>query len=71
MVPSPSFLPLINKHLSVWRETWINHPLGSEGNKTPMQLWIEGLHNITKTNSTLAREMNEVYHTLARCMLYL
>ena len=57
------FLPLINKHLSVWRETWINHPLSSEGNKTPMQLWIEGLHDISETNTTVAREMNQVHTT--------
>jgi hypothetical protein len=49
--------------LSVWRENWIYHPLGSEGNKTPMQLWIEGLHNISGTNTTVAREMSQVQCT--------
>ena len=28
----------------MWRDAWVHHPLRTEGNKTPMQLWIGGLH---------------------------
>lgn len=54
------FLPLVNRHLSSWQEAWVQHPLRSERNKTPMQLWIEGLHAISGTGSTVAREVIQV-----------
>ena len=38
------YLPMMNKHLQTWRDAWVHHPLRTEGNKTPMQLWIGGLH---------------------------
>lgn len=38
------YLPMINKHLQTWKNAWVHHPLSTEKNKTPMQLWISGLH---------------------------
>lgn len=44
------FLPHINKSLSEFQESWNNHTLSTEGNKTPYQLFYEGLsHAITHT----------------------
>ena len=37
------FLPIINKHLSNWKNAWVYHPMRTERNKSPMQLWIRGL----------------------------
>jgi hypothetical protein len=37
------FLPIINRHLDNWRKAYVHHPLSSEKNKSPMQLWISGL----------------------------
>ena len=37
------FLSRINVALSLFRSAWNNHPLSSERNFTPMQLWIRGL----------------------------
>ena len=54
------FLPLINNHLTSWKDAWIRHPLSSEKNKTPLQLWIQGLNAISMTNSTVAREVFQV-----------
>jgi len=36
------YLPMINKHLQTWKNAWVLHPLSTEKNKTPMQLWISG-----------------------------
>ena len=38
------YLLMINSHLQTWKNAWIHHPLSTEKNKTPMQLWIGGLH---------------------------
>lgn len=38
------YLPMINQHLETWKASWVQHPLRTEGNKSPMQLWIGGLH---------------------------
>ena len=42
------FLPLIQKQLDTFRAGWAHHPLRTERNKTPMQLWIIGLTGIRK-----------------------
>ncbi|KAK0150315.1 hypothetical protein N1851_008767 [Merluccius polli] len=36
-------IPRINMHLQLFRDTWDNHPMSSESNKSPQQLWISGL----------------------------
>ena len=54
------FLPLINQHILCWQEAWMHHPLRSERNQTPMQIWIEGLHNISGSDSTIAQELSQV-----------
>lgn len=38
------YLPMINQHLETWKASWVHHPLRTESNKSPMQLWIGGLH---------------------------
>ena len=38
------YLPMINQHLETWKASWVHHPLRTEGNKSPKQLWIGGLH---------------------------
>lgn len=39
------YLPIINKSLSEWRNAWASHPIRTEMNLSPRQLWIRGLHN--------------------------
>ena len=41
------FLPRKNKSLLEFQESWNNHALSSEGNKSPLQLFIEGsMHSL-------------------------
>ena len=35
--------PRINQHLSMWKDAWNMHPLRTESNHTPLQLWTRGL----------------------------
>lgn len=44
------FIPIINRHLNNWREAYVQHPLRTEHNKTPMQLWIRGLSEAWGSN---------------------
>lgn len=37
------FLPIINQHIKNWWDAWIHHPLRTERNRTPLQLWVIGL----------------------------
>ena len=34
------FLPIIQRHLDTFREAWCSHPIRTEHNRTPHQLWI-------------------------------
>lgn len=43
------YLPLINSVIEQFKQQWNNHPLTSESNYTPLQLWVRGL--ITLRNS--------------------
>lgn len=38
-----AFLKEINHALSRWVEGWIRHPLRTEHNSSPLQLWIRGM----------------------------
>ena len=38
------FLPIIQKQLNLFRQAWACHSLRTEGNRSPQQLWILGLH---------------------------
>ena len=53
------FLPRINQHLEKFCEGWNNHPLSTEKNMSPNQLWIHGLHSIAGSGSTIDKELWE------------
>ena len=54
------YIPCINGHLLHWKNAWIKHPLQSEGNLTPEQLWIVGLQRIAQSESIIAKEVFDV-----------
>ena len=47
------YLPNINKRLESFIHIWNHHPLRSEENKTPLQLWTSGM---LQGNDSLAHE---------------
>ena len=53
------FIPRINRHLTTWREAWAKHPMRSEHNFSPEQLWISGLQRIAGSGSLVANEVFE------------
>ena len=52
-----AFIPRINMHLGHFIDGWNEHPLSTEGNKSPNQLWIFGLHMIFGNNNRVSKEM--------------
>ena len=44
------FLPVIQKQLNLFKDGWANHALRTEGNRTPLQLWILGLSQAESQN---------------------
>ena len=38
-----AYLARINRHLSMWEDAWNMHPLRTESNNTPVQIWTRGL----------------------------
>ena len=53
------FIPRINCHLESWKQAWAKHPMRSEHNLSPEQLWTSGLQRIARSTSHIAREVFE------------
>ena len=62
------FIPRINAHLDTWKVAWIKHPMRSEHNLSPEQLWTAGLNSMAGSSSRIASEvfenMSEVRSTI-------
>jgi transposase InsO family protein len=46
------FLPRINRHLNLFQDGYDNHPLRTESNMTPVQLWVSGSNNLLRNTVT-------------------
>ena len=46
------FISRINNLLSRWTESYNRHPLGTEHNSTPRQLWIESMLQLQNSHHT-------------------
>eukprot|EP00118_Oscarella_pearsei_P017379 m.171674 g.171674 ORF g.171674 m.171674 type:complete len:202 (+) comp39068_c0_seq1:915-1520(+) len=49
-------LPRINRHLDEWRNAWARHTISGVG-RSPMQLWIEGLLAVSRSDFRPAVEL--------------
>ena len=57
------FLPIINQHIKNWRDAWIHHPIRTEKNRTPFQLWVTGLQLARRVQAHNIVEPIEVLYT--------
>jgi len=55
------FLPMINKALDELTSDWNNHPLSSENNFSPEQLWHLGLADYRNSNPDGYEELNNIH----------
>ena len=53
------FIPRIRNHLSDFARGWNCHRLSSERNRTPMQIWIQGMFNLSNSNQRSVMEFWE------------
>lgn len=64
------FLPRINQHITVFHNGWDCHALSTERNRSPNQLWIEGLVTSNKPlygqEVTLASQANSAFLIFGR-----
>lgn len=59
------YIPRIRQHLQIWMNAWNSHPLRTEGNHSPLQLWTTGL--ITKELNTPSVENEPVLNEVISC----
>ena len=52
------FLPRINHHIQQFADGWDNHPIRTERNATPNQLWILRLHMQCSNTDTFGLDAN-------------
>ena len=57
------FLPRINKCLEEFQESWNNHSLSTEGNKSPYQLFVEGLLHHSSQSNTVSPRLGNYYQS--------
>ena len=53
------FVPRIIRQLNQWRDSWTKHPMRTEHNLTPEQLWTAGLQSIAMSGNLIASELFE------------
>ena len=56
------FLPMIQRYLDTFREAWCSHPIGTEHNRTPHQLWILGMQQADTNCSAIQGILNMEVH---------
>ena len=54
-----AFIARIRNHLSEFVRGWNNHGMSTERNKTPMQIWVQRMFNLSNSNHRSAREFWE------------
>ena len=51
----------INKHIAEWTDAWNRHPISTEHNLSPLQMWTAGLIQMLGSSSIEAEELGS-YH---------
>ena len=61
------FIPRIHRHLLEWKQAWTMHPMRSEGNQTPLQLWTSSMQGYAGSTGVVAAEMFEQLAQVSLC----
>lgn len=67
------YLPRINRHLKLWADAWDLHPLSTEHNKSPLQLWIRGIAATSYTADDTLRStqgVNQNFSNFMKCAYF-
>ncbi len=52
------YVPRINRHIRMFLDGYHSHPIRTEGNRLPYQLWIDGKQNYQPTQLDLPHDTN-------------
>ena len=51
------FMPRINRALDFFTTQWNNHPIRTEGNKSPLQLWTAGFYYLAESDHQAVQDV--------------
>ena len=51
------YMPYINHEIKIFTEAWCSHAMSSNGNRSPNQLWIEGMLNNSTSGLRVTQEL--------------
>lgn len=54
------FLPRINRALDIFTMQWNNHPMRTEGNRSPLQIWTAGFYEFAESSYRAVRDVLDV-----------
>ena len=57
------YTPRVNRALDYFSLQWNNHPMSTEGNKSPLQTWTAGFYKFAESNYTVVRDVLDVEAT--------
>jgi hypothetical protein len=57
------YIPRINRALDSFLLQWNNHPMSSEGNRSPLQTWTAGFYEFAESNYTVVRDILDINTT--------
>ena len=55
------FLPRINRALDIFTVQWNNHPMRTEGNRSPLQIWTAGFYEFAESTYQAVRDVLDVH----------
>lgn len=57
------YIARVNRALDYFSVQWNNHPMSTERNRSPPQIWTEGFYKFAKSNYTAMRDAFDVHST--------
>ena len=65
------YIPRINRHIESWRQGYIQHKIRTAGNRSPMQLYIQGLLQLRNSQHTAIRDAYEPATPVRKCTMHI
>ena len=57
------YIPRVNRTLDYFSVQWNNHPMSTEGNRSPLQTWTAGFYKFAESNYTVVKDVLDLEAT--------